>query len=95
MGDDGKPMKQSFDVYQRAFDWCDRRLFESAPDCFGEVTSNKCQNPDHATDLVTRNESLARILKRPMGAVCKGQKHSGTLGFGVKAKNDVSHFSHG
>jgi hypothetical protein len=33
----GKEMKAGFDLPQRAIEWCDRRLFQSYADCFGEV----------------------------------------------------------
>ncbi len=93
---DGKAMKASFDLPQRASDWVDRRLFESTPDCFGEVVHNRAHNPEKATDYISRDESMSRILKRPMGAVCKGQsKGGGGLSFGVKSKPSKSTFSHG
>lgn len=92
---DGKPMKATFDLPQRASGWIDRRLFESSPDCYGEVTHLKAHNPATATDTILRDDSIARILKTPMGPVCKGTKSSGTLGFGVKVKPSKVTFSHG
>jgi hypothetical protein len=80
---------------QRASEWVDRRLFEQAPDCYGEVTHLKAHNPEHATDVILRDDALARILKTSISPVCKRTKSSGTLGFGVKAKGSKVTFSHG
>lgn len=94
---EGKPMKANFDLPQRASEWVDRRLFESSPDCFGQVTHVTAFDPSRATDTITRDESIARILKQPMGCVCKPQNKGGGggLGFGVKAHPSKSTFSHG
>ena len=92
---DGKPMKQTFDLPQRASEWVDRRLIEQAPDSYGEVTHLKAHNPATATDTILRDDSIARILKNTMGSVCKRSKSSSTLGFGVKVKASKSAFSHG
>jgi len=93
--DDGKPMRQAFDLPQRASEWVDRRLFEQSPDCYGEVTHLKAHNPLTATDTILRDDSIARILKTGMRPVCKVMKSSATLGFGVKAKQSKANFSHG
>lgn len=94
--DNGKLMTATFDLPQRASEWVDRRLFEQSPDCYGEVTHLKAHNPATATDVILRDDSLARILKSSLGPVCKkGAKSSSTLGFGVKVKNSKSTFSHG
>ena len=92
----GKPMVQSFDLPQRASDWVDRRLFEQASDSYGEVTHLKAHNPDHATDTIFRDDSIARILgSTGAPTVCKGSKQSSTLGFGVKVKESKCTFSRG
>ena len=87
----GKEIKGSFDLPQRASEWCDRRLFEQYPDCFGEVL----HRGEHY-EFVNRNDSLARILKPARMAVHKTNKPGqGKLGFGVKAKQSKATFSHG
>ena len=48
------------------------------------------------TKKIMRDDSIARILKQPKGAVCKVQsKTTNKLGFGVKAGNDRAVFSKG
>jgi len=86
----GDEVKQSFDLPQRASEWCDRRLFEQSSDCFGEIS---CR--DNHYEYVDRDQSLARILKTPKGAVQKHVKGSSSLSFGMKCKNDVAKFSRG
>lgn len=89
--DEGKPMKAFFDLPQRAQDWCDRRLFSGASEWFGEVLHIGTHY-----DFVKRDDSIARILKRPMGSVCKRQRQStNRLGFGVKVKESAIRFSRG
>jgi hypothetical protein len=93
---DGQPIKKGFDLYQRAVDWIDRRLFESSPDCFGEVCSNKCTNPAHATDIIRRDESFSRLFEKPRMAVHKvSHPSNGNLGFGVKVRQSKVAFSRG
>lgn len=86
-----KEVKQTFDLPQRASEWCDRRLFEQASDCFGEVMHRGVHY-----EFVNRNDSLARILKPARMALHK-TNHPGTgkLSFGVKVKESKSTFSHG
>lgn len=94
--DKGEDMRQTFELPQRAQDWCDRRLFESTSDCFGEITHTKASNPAHAVDLVNREDSIARILKRPGRPVIKVNSPAQTkLGFGVKAVQSKAAFSRG
>ena len=89
--DEGKPMRAFFDLPQRASDWCDRRLFSGMTEWFGEVLHIGTHY-----DFVERDDSIARILKRPMGSVCKRQKKStNRLGFGVKAKESAIRFRRG
>lgn len=96
VNEEGKEIRQSFDLPQRAQDWCDRRLLECAPECFGEVIHNTAHNPNHAKDLITRDEAMARLFKTPRTPVMKAQKQSQSkLGFGVKAHPSVAKFSHG
>ncbi len=94
VNDDGeeKEMIQSFDMSQDGERWCDRRLFDGAPDWHGEVVSTKGLPPIH----VMREDSIARILKKPKGpAVHTKGVSTKSLGFGVKAKGDHFHFSKG
>lgn len=94
INDDGeeKEMIQSFDMSQDGERWCDRRLFDGAPDWHGEVVSTKGLPPIH----VLREDSIARILKKPKGpAVHTKGVSTKKLGFGVKAKGDHFHFSKG
>lgn len=94
INDDGeeKEMIQSFDMSQDGERWCDRRLFDGAPDWHGEVVSTKGLPPIH----VLREDSIARILKKPKGpAVHTKGVSTKSLGFGVKAKGDHFHFSKG
>jgi hypothetical protein len=96
LDDEGKEVKATFDLPQRAFDWVDRRLFNSSPDCFGEVTHLRAHNPSKATDYVNRDDSIARILKRPRTPVMKVNKPAQSgLGFGVKVKETSVKFSQG
>lgn len=71
--------------------WADRRLFEGAPDWFAELTHTKLS----VKTMVLRDDAVYRLLKAPLGAVCHKKSMSSTLGFGVKSRNDISHFSHG
>ena len=93
--DNGNLMRQTFDLPQRASEWVDRRLFEQSPDCYGEVIHLKAHNPANAIDIILRDDSIARILKTPLGPVCKGNKSSDTLKFGVKIKPSKVTFSRG
>jgi hypothetical protein len=96
LDEDGQPIRRGFDLHQRAIDWIDRRLFEASPDCFGEVHSNRCTNPEHATDIIRRDESIARLLKEPRMAVHKvSHPSNGNLGFGVKVRQSKVAFSRG
>ena len=87
-----KELRQSFDMAQDAERWCDRRLFDGAPDWHGTVESTKGLPPIH----VLREDAIARILKQPKGpAVHTKGVSTKKLGFGVKAKGDHFHFSKG
>jgi len=92
----GKALEKEFALYQRAIDWIDRRLFESPPDYFGEVHSNRCANPEHATDIIRRDESFSRLFEKPRMAVHKvSHPSNGNLGFGVKVRQSKVAFSRG
>jgi hypothetical protein len=86
-----KSLQKAFDLPQRAEGWLDRKLFDGAVDWHGEVASTLMTGKDGLpiTTQVSRAEAIARILKRPKGAVMnvRGQSTS-RLGFGVKSKPD-------
>lgn len=86
-----------FNKHQDAERWCDNRLYSGTPGSYGEIVHNKIfikGLPD--TSIVTREDSIARILKQPRGAMTKKVGvASGRLGFGVKAKQSHAHFSRG
>lgn len=88
--DEGKELKSTFDLPQRASEWCDRRLFEQTSDCFGEVFHHGVHY-----EFVNRDGAIGRILKVGSSAVMKHQKGSSKLSFGTKVKESHSKFSHG
>jgi hypothetical protein len=83
-------LEQSFEHAQRADGWVDRRLFEGAPDWYGEVEGL-------GTHVhVERADSIARILKQPKGpAIHQRAVTTKTLGFGVKVHQTRVSFSRG
>lgn len=91
-------LKQSFDDGTRAEGWTDRRLFDGSVTWFGVVESTKLFRQDGTAFAATilRNDSIARILRKPKAPVMKAQKQStGRLGFGVKCKESKASFSRG
>lgn len=91
--DDGEveELVKRFDLPQQAERWIDRRLFDGCVDWEGEI-----HNHGKLYDAIARLDSIARILKKPGRPALKAQKRSTSrLGFGVKASQDRSHFSHG
>jgi hypothetical protein len=92
-------LTKGFDLSQRATEWLDRRLFEGASDWFGVIKSNTLFNAetgDAISTIIIREDSIARIMKQPKGAVCKHKPKSGSrLSFGVKVCNDRAVFSRG
>ena len=90
VNDEGKEVKATFDLPQRASEWCDRRLFEQTPDCFGEVFHRNAHY-----EFVNRDGAIGRILKGKGSAVMKHQASAGSLSFGTKVKESHSKFSHG
>jgi len=100
LNDKGKevPLRMAFDSGSDADGWVDRRLEESASDCFGTVESTKLfkSDGDPFTITILRQDALARLLRSKKGAVMKSKPQSaGRLSFGVKAKQDHCHFSKG
>lgn len=83
-------LTKSFEHPQEADRWVDRRLFDGAPDWYGEVEGL-------GTHVhVERADAIARILKQPKGpAIHKKAVTTKTLGFGVKAHQTRASFSRG
>lgn len=79
------------DSLQAAEGWADRRLFDGAPDWYAVVASTK----GSMRFVVRRDESIARILKRPHFAVHKVNKGDGRLGNKMRVKGDKVTFSGG
>lgn len=95
---EGNEIVQGFDMVQDAERWADRRLVESSPDCICKIvqTTVKDRNGQAMVSEVTREEAFGRIYKgRKMASHKKTGVSMSRLGFGVKAKNDRFHFSHG
>jgi len=85
-----KPLVKRFDKPQEAQRWADRRLFDGAPDWIATVTHNGAMWED-----IERDESIARILRKPLPTVCKRNRKSGTLSWGMKIREKKATFSHG
>jgi hypothetical protein len=92
--DDGslihEPLEKSFPMPQDAYRWIDRKLVDN-PACYGIIEDN-----GKPYDTVMRVDSIARVLKRPLGPSCR--KTAGTiarLSFGMKVKEDRPQFSRG
>ncbi len=84
---------KGFDLSSDADRWCDRRLFEGAPDWHGVVEHTVIPN---ISSRIERADSIARILKQPKGPTVQVRgKSTKTLGFGVKAKETRVTFSRG
>lgn len=86
-----KPLVKRFLMPQDAERWVDRRLFDGAPSWYGKVLYF-----DSQWDIIERGDSIARILKKPRGAICQHKSTSTSkLGFGVKVKETAIRFSRG
>lgn len=89
---DEEDLIKEFEQSQDADRWCDRRLFDGAPDWYAEV--------DHASlpihTRIERQDAIARILKQPKGPTVQVKgKSTKTLGFQHKAKDFRPQFSRG
>jgi hypothetical protein len=94
---EGKPIQQGFHLSQQAERWLDRRLVEN-PTCTGKIVHTKVKDRMGNCQVteVTREAAFGRVYKeRGMAAHKKTGVSMSKLGFGVKAKNDRFHFSHG
>lgn len=93
-------LTKAFDLDQDANRWCDRRLFDGAPDWFGVVAST-CMvdgNGDAIATVIMRQDAIARILRKPFSApvVRQPPKGGSRLSFGIKnAKTTRVEFSRG
>ena len=91
-------LTESFEDGTRAEGWTDRRLFTGATHWFGVVTATKLFKADGSnfTANIQRDDSIARILRKPKAPVMKAQKKSGgRLSFGVKCHESKASFSRG
>jgi hypothetical protein len=91
-------LDETFPTAAAADRWTDRRLVESASDCFGVVSSLTMMRQDGTpiSNTVLRGDAIARLLKAPKQPFGKkvGTRDD-KLSFGVKAHPSHAHFSHG
>ena len=90
--DNGKveSLIKEFKKPQDAQRWVDRRLFDN-PNCSGIIE----QGGVHYEEI-RRDDSIARILKRPCAASCrKTAPTQGRLSFGMSVHSDTCRFSQG
>lgn len=92
-------LEQAFLLSSDADRWCDRRLFEGAPDWFAVVqhtSITRAIDGEPLTTVIMRQDAIARILKKPVSAaVKKTGSRDGKLSFGVKVSQSRAVFSHG
>jgi hypothetical protein len=96
--DDGEveELVKGFDLPQDAERWVDRRLFDGSPSWYGVVKHLTAKNKERDTDIINRDDSIARILKKPGKPVTKSPKFSSNqLGWGVKVRESAIRFSRG
>ena len=95
---EGKDLQKGFALVQEGERWLDLRLVEAGPDYVGTVIQTRVKDRNGATMAieVTREEAFARVYKdRKLASHKKTGVSMSKLGFGVRAKNDRFHFSHG
>lgn len=81
------------DTYQAASRIADRKLSERGDSVYATI-ANTHGKP--ITTIIQRDDAIARMMARPKGPSTRNTaSSSSTLGFGIKAKNDRSHFSRG
>jgi hypothetical protein len=91
-------LEKGFKLPQDAERWIDLRLIENGADVLAEMVSSKVKDRDGNSFRVTitREEAFGRLYReRKMASHKKTGVSMSKLGFGVKAKNDRFHFSHG
>jgi hypothetical protein len=81
---------KSCDLPQQAARWTDIRLFDGAPDWSGIIYQENI-----TYELIGRVQSMGRILAKGKTPVMHVQKSTGSLSFGVKAKQSHCSFSKG
>lgn len=87
---------KNFDMHQSAVSWCEKQLFDGGNDWRAEIVSSKLMIAgENMVTRISRDECIYNVLKASKGPVIHKKKSSGSLSFGVKAKNDRAKFSHG
>lgn len=92
-----KGLQETFNKASEADRWADRRLFEGKDGWHAIVSHTVITiKGEPLFTKIIRGDAIARILKRPRGAVNKSRpKSTNTLGFGVKASQSRARFSAG
>ena len=85
-----KEYRQNFRLPQEAERWVDRRLVDGAPNWHGEVMHNGAP-----WDTIERDQSMARLLKRPLHPFMKKSPTPGKLSGQIKIRAKHHSFSQG
>lgn len=85
-----KEYRQNFNLPQEAERWVDRRLVDGAPNWHGEVMHNGAP-----WDTIERDQSMARLFKRPLSPVMKKPPTPGKLSGHIKIRAKHHSFSQG
>ena len=91
-------LQKGFEKSSDADRWVDNRLFDGCPDWYGTVSHTTIINRhgDPLSTIILRDDSIARKLQLPKGAVMKAHSQTTSkLSFGVKCGNDRAIFSKG
>jgi len=89
LDDEGKDLRKTFDKPQEAERWVDRRLFDR-PNTTGEVMHRGAP-----WETIEREDSIARILRRPKTPFMKRRPNPGNLSGRMKASETKVTFSNG
>jgi len=89
LDDEGKDLRKRFDKPQEAERWVDRRLFEH-PNTTGEVMHRGAP-----WEVIEREDSIARILRKPKSPFMKRRPNPGNLSGRMKASETKVTFSKG
>lgn len=89
LDDEGKDLHKTFDKPQDAERWVDRRLFDN-PNTYGEVLHNGAP-----WETIQRDDSIARLLKRPKTPFMKKSPTPGKLSGQIKIRAKNQSFSRG
>lgn len=87
--DEGDDLKKTFEKPQEAERWVDRRLFDR-PNTTGEVL-----HYGSPWETITREDAIARILRKPKGMVMKRRPNPGNLSGNMKVGGTKVAFSAG